>query len=327
MHAVPLINGKPMPLVIHADEDEANREQALIDKIGANAAVLEDLVHRAGAVVLRGFPVSTVAGFRSVCATVSPDLRNYVGGDSPRHGLADQVYNATEYPSAEEVLLHNELSYAAWSPNRVYFGCLLPAQTGGETHIADGREIYRRLNADVRDRFENRGVTYLQHLWDADDAAGPGKSWQETFETTDRSTVENNLKASNTPYSWTELGIKTATTRPAVLKHTVTGQMCWHNQADQWHRDIASVKDFVSGRETTRTIDPTAGDETVGSHVTFGDGQEIDVADLQHVREVSRACEIKFPWQAGDIMILDNVLTLHGRKPFTGDRQVVVAMA
>jgi alpha-ketoglutarate-dependent taurine dioxygenase len=32
-------------------------------------------------------------------------------------------------------------------------------------------------------------------------------------------------------------------------------------------------------------------------------------------------------WQAGDLMVVDNVRTAHGREPFEGPREVVVAMA
>lgn len=43
--------------------------------------------------------------------------------------------------------MHNELSYAGWSPRL----CLLPmpgtALEGGETSVADGREIYQALPA------------------------------------------------------------------------------------------------------------------------------------------------------------------------------------
>ncbi len=96
---------------------------------------------------------------------VCSELKNYTGGDSPRTGVTDQVYTSTEYDAELEVLLYNELSYAGWSPQFVFFGCLLPPKTGGATHIADGRRIYQALDAAVRDRFESKGVTYLQHLW------------------------------------------------------------------------------------------------------------------------------------------------------------------
>ena len=106
--------------------------------------------------------------------------------------------------------LHNELSYAGWSPDRVFFGCLVPATSGGETQLADGREIFARLDRDVRDRFESRGVTYLQHLGDAGDAPGIGKSWQETFETSDRDEVEAYLHEAQMEFEWTDLGLRTA---------------------------------------------------------------------------------------------------------------------
>jgi alpha-ketoglutarate-dependent taurine dioxygenase len=32
-------------------------------------------------------------------------------------------------------------------------------------------------------------------------------------------------------------------------------------------------------------------------------------------------------WEAGDILLLDNMLVAHGRRAFTGPRQIVVAMA
>ena len=314
---------RSLPVV--AQPDDAGRA----DPVGwatRHRAEIDAELHRVGAVLLRGFDVDSPAVFRGVCAAICPELRNYVGGDSPRDGVADQVYTSTEYPAHLEVFLHNELSYAGWSPDRLFFWCMIAAETGGETHLADGREIYRRLDPAVRERFEERGVTYLQHLWDADDEPGIGKSWQQTFETADRAEVEAYLRDAGMEFEWTDAGIRTAATHPAVLEHAVTGEACWHNQADQWHRDIEGVKVSFGGSDDAR-IDPlTAGVETLGNHVTYGDGSEIDVDDLLHVRAVSHACEVTFPWQPGDVLAIDNVLAMHGRKPFTGQRRVLAAM-
>jgi len=288
---------------------------------------IEAELNRSGAVLFRGFGISSAVAFRTFCAAISPALRNYVGGDSPRTGVADQVYTSTEYPADLEVHLHNELSYAGWSPDRVFFCCLVPAATGGATPVADGREILRRLDPAVRERFEERGVTYLQHLWDADDTPGIGKSWQETFETNDRDAVEAYLRDSRMDFAWTDIGLRTAATHPAVLEHTVTGESCWHNQADQWHRDMAGVKVSFGGTDDARIDPDTAGVDSLGNHATYGDGSEIDVDDLHHVRTISQACEAVFNWHAGDVLAVDNVLAMHGRKPFSGDRRVLVAMA
>lgn len=300
----------------------------------SNTEKIDEQVYRAGVLLLRGFDVNSPDTFRAVCAAVNPVLKNYTGGDSPRTGVVDKVYTSTEYAEELEVLLHNELSYAGWSPQRVFFGCLRPSETGGETHLADGRRVYSEMDAEVRKRFEEKGVIYLQHLWCEEGQPGVGKSWQQTFETHSRAEAEQYLVQSNMTFEWTKWGIRTAAKKLAVRMHKITGERCWHNQADQWHRLMLSVKDSVgnelglSDLELMETnLSSTAGIETLGNHVTFGDGSEISVDDLQHIRSISRQCEVKFPWQRGDIMVIDNVLCMHGRKPFTGQRQVLVAMA
>lgn len=323
MTATPARSGAALPIV--ADLGEADRS----DPIGWAKAHRDEIdadLHRAGAVLIRGFDIDSPETFRGVAAAICPELRNYAGGDSPRSGVTDQVYTSTEYPAHLEVYLHNELSYAGWSPDRLFFCCFVAAESGGETQLADGREVVERLDPAVRDRFARLGVTYLQHLWDADDEPGVGKSWQETFETNDRNEVADYLRNSDMRFEWTSAGIRTAATHPAMLDHAVTGETCWHNQADQWHRDIEGVKVSFGGTGDVR-IDPlTAGVETLGNHVTYGDGSEIDVADLLHVRAVSQACERTFSWHPGDMLAIDNVLAMHGRKPFTGSRRVLAAM-
>lgn len=324
MAATPLLPGEPMPLMPDLPTDRS--VAAAVDWASVNRAALRDLLNRTGVLLLRGFDIRTPDDFRTLAAAVEPNLRTYTGGDSPRTGVTDRVYTSTEYDEALEVFLHNELSYAGWSPSVVFFCCLIPALEGGETQIADGRVIYRTLPDDIRARFEDRGIAYLQHLWDADGPPGIGKSWQETFETADRETVEAYLTRSGMTWDWTDFGLRTRAPHDAVVDHPVTGDKCWWNQADQWHRDIAGVKTSFGAGDDPRFDPATAGEETLGNHVTYGDGSPIDPADLMTVRRTSQAAEVKFPWQAGDVMIIDNIAAMHGRKPYRGPRRVLVAM-
>ena len=84
--------------------------------------------------------------------------------------------------------------------------------------------------------------------------------------------------------------------------------------------------DTVKAQENLRTGD-TPADEALGSHACYGNGSEISIEDLTSVRAACKASERLFTWQADDLLILDNILTMHGRKPFNGDRRVLVAMA
>ena len=62
-------------------------------------------------------------------------------------------------------------------------------------------------------------------------------------------------------------------------------------------------------------------------HARYGDGSDIPIADLLAVEQAYQQAELTFRWEAGDVLVLDNHLTVHGRKPFTGPRAVFVAMA
>ena len=48
---------------------------------------------------------------------------------------------------------------------------------------------------------------------------------------------------------------------------------------------------------------------------------------MQLVNEVYEARTVREPWQAGDLMIVDNISSAHSREPFTGQREVLVGMA
>ena len=321
MNAIPMMKDRSLPMMLRVPAGDG------IAWARENAAEIQAIAEKAGVVLLRGFDLSSPAAFRAVCQAIEPDLRPYTGGDSPRTGVTDQVYTSTEYDADLEVFLHNELSYAGWSPRIVFFGCLIPSAEGGETHIADGRQVYQAIPSDIRDRFETRGIVYLQHLWDADGAPGIGKSWQETFETDSRDAVEAYLRQSGMDWTWTEYGIRTRAPHDAIVTHPKTGEKCWWNQADQWHRDLGGVKTSFGGSDDPRFDAATAGEESLGNHVIYGDGTEIAADDLRTVRSVTQSLEVAFPWEAGDVMVVDNVLAMHGRKPFKGDRRILVAMA
>jgi hypothetical protein len=62
-------------------------------------------------------------------------------------------------------------------------------------------------------------------------------------------------------------------------------------------------------------------------NVLYGDGSLINDDTLDTVRSVIETHKVSFPWQAGDVVMLDNMLTAHGRAPFRGTRKVIVAMA
>jgi len=313
------VEGATLPLLLEPGNGVDASPGSLARWAAAHRADIDAWLHRDGALLLRGFRIDDPETFRSVCAAIRPQLMSYAGGDSPRDNVADRVYTSTEFPPELAIGLHNELSYTRAWPERLFFCCLVVAARGGETPIADGRQVLAALDADVRDRFARLGVVYRQHLRD-DAVAGPGKSWQQTFETHARTDVERMCAAQGIDLVWTGRGLQTSIETHAVLTHPVTGEACWFNQADLWRAGFDEVK---SGEHD----DDGARDAPLGCDACYGDGSTIPFSDLEAVRSAYRDAEVVFPWRAGDLLILDNVLALHGRKPFAGDRRVLVAMA
>ena len=69
------------------------------------------------------------------------------------------------------------------------------------------------------------------------------------------------------------------------------------------------------------------GEEWLPRNVYYGDGSELETSLLDEVRGVLEQEKQLFPWQSGDVLMLDNMLAAHARTPFSGPRKVVVAMA
>lgn len=59
----------------------------------------------------------------------------------------------------------------------------------------------------------------------------------------------------------------------------------------------------------------------------YGDGSEIEPAVLQHIRAVTWSCAVGFPWQNGDLLVVDNLAVQHARMSFTGPRRILAMLS
>jgi alpha-ketoglutarate-dependent taurine dioxygenase len=284
---------------------------------------LDRLVLEHGAVLLKRFDVGSLEKFHR-CTEVLADgaAGSYIDGNSPRTKLSESIYTSTEYPPELSISMHNELSYSHAWPARLYFCCVTAPQTGGSTLIADSRALLRELSPEVLDMFEKKGVTYVRNLHGGSGAT-IGKSWQQTFETDQRAVVEQYCKDGRIDYEWkADGGIRLIQQRPATAVHPRTGERVWFNQVDQFHPST-NPPDVYEAIMEIYGADPFE----MPQYGCFGDGSPIPDDALAEVRQGMDRLSVAFPWEVGDMMIIDNMLTAHGRSPFTGTRRILVSMS
>jgi alpha-ketoglutarate-dependent taurine dioxygenase len=289
--------------------------RGLVDRLRA-LEDLDGLLVQAKALIFRGFGVPP-GELEEVLDLLLPGRLAYVHGNSPRTKVGNNVYTSTEYPPEFTISMHNEMSYAHRWPDRLLFYCERAAATGGATPIVDGARWLGELDPDVRAAFAG-GVCYTQNLHGG---VGLGKSWQATFETGSRTAVEEFLEGSGATWEWRSDGtLRLSQVRPATIRHPVTGLEVWFNQADQWHP--AGL-----GDETAAALAQIMPADQLPQSVTYADGSPIPADHVAQVRERGLAAAVDVAWQPGDLLLIDNVLVGHGRRPFTGERRVLVAMS
>ncbi len=82
-----------------------------------------------------------------------------------------------------------------------------------------------------------------------------------------------------------------------------------------------------SGGRTASSLYSLLKPDDFPQHVTFADGSPILDEHVAQIRDRGLENSVDVDWREGDILLIDNVLTAHGRRPFTGPRRILVAMS
>ena len=294
----------------------AGANDRLLDQIAIGRDHILDRLHDSGAVLFRGFDVGGLDGFAAAVRALSGEPLPYTERSSPRTSVKGHIYTSTSYPAAEEIFFHNENSYQTSWPMTLFFYCIQPPQNRGATPLSDIRQVLKRIDSSVREEFSRRGWMLVRNF-----DAEFGLPWQEVFNTQDRDEVMRYCSANAIDTEWKDNNrLRTTAARNVIYRHPETRDEVWFNHAAFFH--LSTLPSYA--QEGLRELYT---EEDLPNNTYFGDGEVISDDVMEHIRACYRDCAARFDYREGDVLVVDNMLTAHGREPFTPPREIVVAMS
>lgn len=301
-------HGKPPLLRVDAAGDAAHWAAEHRDALRA-------VVTESGALMIRGLRLRDAAGCEAVFRELGT-LMAETEAFAKRRVYAPGVYSESKWPPTQPMCAHHELSHAVVSPSLMMFACLTAATRGGATPLADSAAVLDALPASLVERFERVGWLLIRN-YDGD----IGASIADAFGVEERGAVERYCGSHAIEFEWlTDGTLRTRQRRLAVVRHPLTGRRCWFNQ-------VAFLSQWTLAPDVREYLVDVYGEDGLPFTTRFGDGAQIgaDLVDL--INAAYEAKTVREPWQAGDLLLVDNIRTAHGREAFEGTRDVVVGIA
>ncbi|HKE89399.1 MAG TPA: TauD/TfdA family dioxygenase [Gemmatimonadales bacterium] len=306
--SVELQLGKPPLLRVAAADDAA-----------CWAAEYRHLLRRAvtehGALLVRGLSLFDLSQTEAVFRKLG-NLMIEREAFATRRRYSIGVYSASKWPPNQPMCMHHELSYAAEVPGLMLFACLAAPKHGGATPLADSASVLQALPAELVARCERVGWLLVRN-YHADIGASVG----DAFGTDNHDAVERYCRANEIEFEWGEGGVlRTRQRRRAILRHPLSGYRCWFNQ-------IAFLNEWTMAAELREYLVDVYGEDGLPFNTCFGDGSPVGADIVQTINAVYDAHTVREKWEAGDLLLVDNIRTAHARDPFEGPREVLVALA
>lgn len=304
----PLQEGRRLGLCIEPGSEEID----LASWAAGHRDWIESRLLKHGALLFHGFAIRGAADFKPVAAAVGCS-RLHLGAEIESVGNTD-VYSRAKESAEQTQPFHNVGACSDRYPLRLAYLCDRAAEQGGEIALADGREVCRIIDSRVLDRFRREGLLYVRNL-----LPGVDVGWQSMFRTSDRLMVEGACSSAGLSWNWNEQdGLKISRRAPAVIVDARTGDLTFFSQLLLQH--VSSLDPEV--RASMLSVFQESG---LPRNVYYGDGASIEDWVIACVSEAYWRSATAFRLAAGDVVIIDNLLAPHGRLPYTGAREMLVA--
>jgi hypothetical protein len=179
----------------------------------------------------------------------------------------------------------------------------------------DVREVHAKFDKELLEKFRTKGLMYVRNF-----VPGVDVPWQEFFKTDDKAKVEEACHKEGMTCEWTGGGgLRVRQHTRAVWNHPKTGEPIFFNQVQLHHL-------YCLGEDVRASMRSLFKDEDMPRNVYFGDGTPIDDTTMEYIDKLYWELCVAFPWQVGDMIMVENMLVAHARKPYVGPRKICVAM-
>ena len=306
-------DGQPFPLVLEC-RGSAGLE-ATERWLAAQRAELIDRAGHVGAILFRGFPLASaedfdrfVGHFRAAELSVRPVAVER----RPRQLHAAHLHGQRSAERRDYLSASRDGADAGLSVASVLLLRTAGRSGGRDADLPLGRVMAAvgSARAAVRARLRAKGAAlYERHAAGQRPGLRHGTQLAKHAARSSRAEAEARLSGLGYRWEWTEDGCLRATTPvlPAV-RAIGGGRKAFFNQL------IAAFHGWKDARN-----DPSKA-------ITFGDGTPLDRTAVNTAVELANELSFDVAWQAGDVALVNNFVSMHGRRPFSGTRRVLASL-
>ncbi|MFI6919976.1 TauD/TfdA family dioxygenase [Nonomuraea spiralis] len=282
-------------------------EESAFDWLLDAADHIRGTVRTRGAALLRGLPIREPADLTIVRKILGVEPYRATELFGQRTVYSDGVASPIEWPAHRELCPYQEETFSAVVPSIALTACVRPPEAGGETCLADSRELLRHLPDELARRFQELGWTLTRVFREEF-----GMKWSEAFGVDSFDALLELFAQIGIDHDrLSKGGLRTVRRRRATVVHPKTGEECWFNQAAFFNSASLEPRDLTVLR---RAFGPDLPMET-----GYGDGSPLTEDEVSAIQDAYAKTAAAVRWQAGDLIVADNILTAQGRRPYQGN--------
>ncbi|KAL8230331.1 hypothetical protein R6Q57_000109 [Mikania cordata] len=261
---------------------------------------LESLLRKSGVIIFRGFPVNSPSDFNSIIEAFGFPEFSYLGGRAPRTHIIGRVYTANESPLDKRIPFHHELAYNLDFPSKLFFYCEEAPEKGGETPVVLSHVVYEKMkerHPELVAKLEEHGLNYITIAGDKDDASAiGGTGWKSAYMTDDMNIAEERAAKLGSRLEWKGNAVKIIAGPRQVIK------LDKGNQRRIWfiNHGFGAVKSNIDEHDT---------------YFELGNGDPVPNDAIKDCLSIMEEECVAIPWKKGDIMLVNNLMSLHSRMP------------